>query len=142
MSERPAASSDAVARRMRNTAQRDTPAELGLRRELHRRGYRYRVDVLVAGVTRGRPDLVFSRERVAVFVDGCFWHCCPDHSTVPTANRDWWVDKLRANVERDGRHTQDLTEAGWLVLRFWEHEDPIRAADEVEAALIRGRSEE
>lgn len=140
MSERPAASSDVVARRMQNTAQRDTPAEMELRRELHRRGFRYRVDTSIPGVTRGRPDLVFLSEKVAVFVDGCFWHSCPEHATVPKENREWWVEKLEGNVERDRRHDRELTETGWAVLRFWEHEDLLEAADQVERAVKSKRA--
>lgn len=135
MSERPVAVSDAVARRMRNTGQRDTPSEMALRRELHRRGLRYRVDQRVLGVTRGRPDLVFPSEKVAVFVDGCFWHSCPEHATIPKQNRQWWFEKLQRNVERDRRHTEELNSAGWSVLRFWEHEEPSSTADAVEEAV-------
>lgn len=125
---------------MRNTAQRDTSAELELRRELHRRGFRYRVDEPIVGVTRGRPDLVFPTERVAVFVDGCFWHSCPDHATVPMANREWWIEKLRMNAVRDLRHTEELTRAGWTVIRLWEHQNAILAADEIELAVKRRRA--
>ena len=139
MREAPTASSASVSRRMRRTRQSGTPAELELRRELHRRGFRYRVNSPVPGVTRGRPDLVFPTEKVAVFVDGCFWHSCPQHATTPKANRDWWVDKLASNVGRDNRHTGELEEAGWLVLRFWEHEDPVTAADQVERAVLSSR---
>jgi len=140
MSERPAASSDSVLRRMQNTAQRDTPPEMELRRELHRRGFRYRVDRSIPGVTRGRPDIVFPSERVAVFVDGCFWHSCPEHSTVPRQNRRWWATKLKVNVERDRRHDRELRKAGWMVLRYWEHEDPISAADQVGSAVLAARN--
>ena len=141
VSERPAASSDAVARRMQNTAQRDTPAEMKPRRELHRRGFRYRVDTAIPGVTRGRPDLVFPTEKVAVFVDGCFWHSCPEHATVPKENREWWVEKLLGNVERDRRHDCELRGAGWAVLRFWEHEGPIEAVDSVTLVLENRRGD-
>jgi len=82
---------------------------------------------------------VFPTERVAVFVDGCFWHSCPDHATVPRSNRDWWVAKLRANVERDRRHTEELHAAGWEVLHFWEHENMWKAAVEVEASVMAHR---
>ena len=125
---------------MRNTAQRDTPAELALRRELHRRGFRYRVNTPLPEVTRGRPDLVFPTEKVAVFVDGCFWHSCPEHATTPKRNRNWWVQKLAANVERDRRHDEELREGGWKVIRLWEHEVPTAAADQVAEAVIAARS--
>jgi DNA mismatch endonuclease (patch repair protein) len=126
---------------MKNTAQRDTPAELALRRELHRRGFRYRVDKSIPGVTRSRPDIVFVTERVAVFVDGCFWHSCPDHATVPKENGKWWIAKLSANVERDRRHDRELLDAGWNVLRIWEHEDPLEAAELVERAVLATSAE-
>ena len=122
---------------METTKQRDTPAELALRSELHRRGLRYRVDHRIEDVSRARPDIVFTRQKVAVFVDGCFWHSCPEHSTIPKANRDWWVEKLLANVERDRRHTAELEATGWTVLRFWEHEDATTAADRVQRLLAQ-----
>ena len=124
---------------MENTRRRDTPVELEIRRILHGRGLRYRVDCPVAGVTRARPDLVFPTEKVAVFVDGCFWHSCPVHGSQPVANADWWRAKLAANVERDRRHDRELRDAGWVVLRFWEHDDPTKAADEIEATVRRRR---
>lgn len=138
--EAPPASSDLVERRMRNTGQRDTPAELEVRRVLHARGLRYRVDQPIPGVTRARPDIVFPTERVAVFVDGCFWHACPTHGSLPKTNRGWWRRKLEANVERDGRHDRDLEKDDWVVLRFWEHEDAAEVADRVEKAVV-GRRE-
>lgn len=140
MAKRPSASSDIVLQRMQNTGQRDTPAEIALRRELHRRGFRYRVDQSIPGVTRSRPDLAFPTERVAVFVDGCFWHMCPDHSTVPKQSREWWTDKLETNVSRDRRHDRELREAGWTVLRFWEHDDAISSADHVGEAVSAARN--
>lgn len=120
---------------MQSTPQADTPAELELRRELHRRGLRFRKNYTVSGVTRSRPDVAFTRQRIAVFVDGCFWHSCPVHGTMPKANREWWREKLEANRERDRRHTAELEQAGWMVIRFWEHEDPSSAADAVVRAV-------
>ncbi len=76
--------------------------------------------------------MVFTRRRVAVFVDGCFWHSCPTHATTPTANRDWWVEKLQRNQQRDRQTDERLHELGWTVLRFWEHEDPVAAVDVIE----------
>ncbi|MDE0196130.1 MAG: very short patch repair endonuclease [bacterium] len=124
---------------MRNTRQRDTPFEIRVRRLLHARGLRYRVDRAIPAVTRARPDVVFGRERVAVFLDGCFWHSCPQHATTPTANRDWWRAKLLANVERDRRHDRELTAAGWTVCRFWEHQDATFVATEIEQLVLRRR---
>lgn len=120
---------------MRRQARRDTAPELALRRELHRRGRRFFVDRPPLAGLRRRADLVFPRRRVAVYVDGCFWHSCPQHATRPKSNADWWAQKLAANVARD-RDTDDrLTAAGWAVVRVWEHEDPTSAADRVQAAL-------
>lgn len=108
-----------------------TEPELAVRRELHRRGLRYRVNV--RGLP-GRPDIVFTRARIAVQVDGCFWHGCPDHAVAPKANADWWLAKLAANRERDARNDRALSAEGWLVVRVWEHEEPLTVADRVEAA--------
>lgn len=126
----PMPSSEAVRATMRANRRRDTGPELRLRRELHRRGFRFRVDYRI-DVNGGwcRPDLVFTRARVAVFVDGCFWHSCPIHATHPAANRDWWRAKLDANVARDRRNDASLEAAGWNVIRVWEHESELLAAD-------------
>lgn len=120
---------------MEKTLQRDTFGEIALRRELHRRGLRYRVDCVIPGVTQSRPDIVFTAKKVAVYVDGCFWHRCPEHATIPKANRHWWEEKLNANVERDRRHTEELELAGWTVFRVWEHENPAEAADRIEQSV-------
>ena len=114
---------------------RDTTPELALRRELHRRGLRYRVDAAPLPGLRLRADVLFTRRRVAVFLDGCFWHRCPDHGTAPRHNADWWRAKLDRNVERDRQTDAALTEAGWSVVRVWEHEDPVLAADRVAKEL-------
>ncbi len=106
-----------------------TEPELALRRELHRRGLRYRVNV--ASIP-GRPDVALTRARIAVFVDGCFWHGCSEHAVAPRANADWWRSKLDANVNRDRRTEARLRETGWIVIRAWEHENPCDAADVVE----------
>lgn len=123
--------------RMRRVRRKDTAAELAVRSELHARGLRYFVDRAVLPGRRRRADVVFPRAKVAVFVDGCFWHSCPQHATAPRSNAQWWVDKLRANVERDRRTDADLRAAGWTVIRIWEHESPSSAADRVESALAR-----
>lgn len=120
--------------RMARVRQRDTAPELALRRELHRRGRRYFVNRSPLGGRR-RADIVFPSARVAIFVDGCFWHSCPLHGTYPRSNASWWRDKLAANVARDRDTDVTLTAAGWLVIRVWEHEDVADAADIVEAAL-------
>jgi DNA mismatch endonuclease (patch repair protein) len=122
---------------MRANRGHNTGPELALRRELHRRGLRYRVHTAPVPGLRCRPDVVFSRARVVVFVDGCFWHRCPAHGTSPAANGEWWRRKLDTNVARDRRNDRQLSQAGWSVVRVWEHEDPTEAADRVEAALKR-----
>ncbi len=123
---------------MKTQRRRDTLPERALRSELWARGLRYRVDIGITG-RRRRVDIAFPRSRVAVFVDGCFWHRCPEHGTVPKANRAWWIDKLEANVRRDRDTDIELDTAGWLVVRVWEHEMPSAAAERVEAA-VRSRS--
>ena len=115
---------------------RDTKPEIALRRELHRRGLRYFVDRAPVKGVRRRADLVFPRRKVAVFVDGCFWHSCPQHATFPKSNAQWWTDKLAANVVRDRDTDARLAEQGWTVIRIWEHEDPLVAAERVQKALL------
>lgn len=115
----------------------DTKPEVRLRSVLHRRGLRFRKDHLVREVaTRARVDVCFPRQKVAVFVDGCFWHVCPIHGRQPGTNDSYWRPKLRANVARDRRVTEGLASAGWTVVRAWEHEDVQAVADRVEAALL------
>lgn len=116
----------------------DTEPELLLRRNLHRRGLRYRVDAPLPGMPRRRADLLFTRAKVAVMVDGCFWHGCPDHATEPATNSRWWAAKLARNVERDRETDAHLESIGWSVIRVWEHEDMQCAADAVEHAVRQG----
>ncbi|MCQ4120390.1 very short patch repair endonuclease [Rhodococcus tibetensis] len=125
----------ATSARMRAQRRRDTVPELGLRRELHRRGVRFFVDRAPVKGIRRRADLVFPRRKVAVYVDGCFWHSCPEHATFPKNNAEWWADKLAGNVTRDRDTDARLAESGWTVVRIWEHEDPVEAADRVQLAL-------
>ncbi|MFF0903449.1 UNVERIFIED_CONTAM: very short patch repair endonuclease [Kocuria sp. CPCC 205316] len=120
--------------RMSRQRRRDTAPEICLRRELHRRGLRYRVDAKLPGMPRRRADVLFTRRRIAVFVDGCFWHSCPLHGTSPQTNGEWWRTKLAGNVARDRDTDQRLEDFGWTVLRFWEHEDMVVAAGIVESA--------
>src|SRR4051794_6211460 len=110
MPTRPPPSSDLARQRMESQARRDTRAELAVRRAVWRRGLRYRVDVAPLRGSRRRADLVFTRARVAVFIDGCFWHSCPIHSSAPKSNTEWWADKLASNVRRD-RDTDAVLEA-------------------------------
>jgi DNA mismatch endonuclease (patch repair protein) len=109
---------------------RDTAPEVAIRRILHAHGCRYRVDYRIPE-TRRRADIAFTRRRVAVFVDGCFWHSCPIHGSIPKQNTTWWEWKLRANSLRDRDTDRLLRDAGWSVIRVWEHEDPQQAAERI-----------
>ena len=110
----------------------DTRPELHLRSLLHRAGARFRKDHRIdADGLRVRADIVFPRRRLAVFVDGCFWHRCPSHGTDPRRNGDFWKHKLDKNVERDRRVDAALAGSGWTVLRFWEHESTAEAAEQI-----------
>ncbi|MFV9458190.1 very short patch repair endonuclease [Rhodococcus sp. NM-2] len=129
------ATDPATSARMRAQRRRDTAPELALRRELHRRGVRYYVDRAPMKGVRRRADLVFPRRKVAVYVDGCFWHSCPQHATFPKNNAQWWAEKLAGNVTRDRDTDTRLTDAGWTVVRVWEHENPVVAANRVQEAL-------
>jgi DNA mismatch endonuclease, patch repair protein len=123
---------------MRRQGRRDTKPEMLLRRALWARGLRYRVDRAPLPGIRRRADIVFGPAKVAVFVDGCFWHSCPEHATLTKSNRDWWMEKLAANVRRDRNTDSKLSEAGWTVVRVWEHEDMEQAADKVERCVRSG----
>jgi DNA mismatch endonuclease (patch repair protein) len=135
---RPRASSRAVRERMRSTPQRDTPAELRVRRLLHAMGLRYLIDARPLQDSSRRADIVFRRAMVAVFIDGCFWHGCPKHGTWPKTNEHFWREKILANRARDSDTSVRLRQRGWLVVRVWEHEDPTRAAERV-ARRVRAR---
>jgi DNA mismatch endonuclease (patch repair protein) len=125
---------------MQATRQRDTPAEVALRSALHRLGLRFRVQRRpVAGLKR-RADIVFAPARVAVFVDGCFWHGCPEHATWPKQNAVWWREKIEGNRQRDADTDARLAAAGWLSVRVWAHEKPADAAERV-AGIVRARRE-
>ncbi|GAA3986490.1 very short patch repair endonuclease [Allokutzneria multivorans] len=128
----PLATNAATAKVMRNTRRTGTRPELALRRALHRRGLRFVVDRTPAGTNRRRRvDILLRGARIALFVDGCFWHSCPEHSQLPRANREWWRLKLLGITLRDHDTDAQLAEAGWLVVRVWEHEDPEEAAHRV-----------
>ena len=118
----PEASSEDARRRMLATRQTGTEIERRLGVELKKLGLRYKVNRPPIPETRSRADILFPYARVAVFVDGCFWHGCPAHGTSPKTNKAWWRAKLAANRNRDARTNCLLREAGWVVLRFWEHE--------------------
>lgn len=124
---------------MRANRRRDTNPELRLRSALHKLGWRFRVDLPVeTAARRVRPDIVFTRHRVAVFVDGCFWHACPEHGEQPRANAPYWDSKFQRNVKRDQADTASLESAGWKVVRIWEHEPICEAVAAVQGALAIG----
>jgi DNA mismatch endonuclease, patch repair protein len=133
----PHPSSPAATIIMQANPSRDTRPEMQLRSALHRAGARYRVHHAIR-VDDRRPvvvDIAFTKHRLAVFVDGCFWHACPVHGEIPKANRAYWEPKLRRNRERDRETTERLADAGWLAIRTWEHEDVAVACRRVMAAL-------
>ncbi|WP_340688557.1 very short patch repair endonuclease [Amycolatopsis coloradensis] len=118
---------------------RDTSAEMSLRRELHRIGLRYRIHQRPLRGIRREADVVFGPAKVAVFVDGCFWHGCPDHATWPKRNRDFWRTKIEKNRSRDLETDRLLSEAGWLSVRVWEHEDAADAAGRIHEVIATRR---
>ncbi|GAA0403538.1 very short patch repair endonuclease [Micromonospora gifhornensis] len=112
---------------MQRQRRKDTEPELAIRRALHRAGLRYRVSLPIAGRRRRTIDIAFTRIKLAVFVDGCFWHGCPLHATWPKANAAWWEAKILRNRERDRETNRQLAATGWIVLRIWEHEPAEQA---------------
>jgi DNA mismatch endonuclease (patch repair protein) len=121
--------------RMKRVRQKNTSAELALRSKLHARGLRYRIQVPLLSKPRRVADVVFSRPRVAIFVDGCFWHGCPIHATWPKTNADFWRAKIVANQERDRDTDERLLAKGWKVVRVWAHEPPEQAARRIAAVI-------
>lgn len=114
---------------------RDTAPERALRSALHSQGWRFRVNFRPEPSLRRTADIVFTRQHVAVFVDGCFWHGCPIHGSTPTRNSGYWTPKLRRNIERDRDTDARLAQAGWKVVRVWEHEELAGAVTKVVEAL-------
>lgn len=130
------ASSTATRAIMRGNRGKDTKPELALRSQLHQRGLRYRVDTPPIPGIRRRADVIFRKQRVAVFVDGCFWHGCPDHYRPATKrNPEFWEKKYQENKTRDTNTNETLAAAGWTVIRIWEHEDMSKAAERIAAAV-------
>lgn len=121
---------------------RDTKPEVDVRQLLHAQGLRYRVAYPVPRRARRSIDIAFTRVKIAIFLDGCFWHGCPEHGTRPRSNADWWDVKLRQNATRDAETDAILRAEGWIVLRFWEHEAPANVANRIEAVVRLGRSTE
>ncbi|MFJ5076088.1 very short patch repair endonuclease [Streptomyces sp. NPDC088553] len=124
---------------MSRQASKNTAAELAVRRLLHAAGLRYRVEFPVPGMARRRIDVAFTSVKVAVLIDGCFWHGCPEHATQPKANAEWWRQKLDRNMTRDRETTEHLEAQGWVVLRFWEHLPAAEVAATVKATVDRER---
>ncbi len=128
---RPPPTSPEISRRMAKVRRKDTDAELALRREIHRIGLRYRVGFEVLKKPRRVADVAFPIKKVAVFIDGCFWHGCPSHASWPKRNAEFWRQKIDANRLRDLDTSERLRALGWTVLRFWSHESPAEAAMKV-----------
>lgn len=128
--------------RSRNMAairRRDTKPEVALRSALHRSGYRFRKDLPIrADGKLIRPDIVFTKRKVAIFVDGCFWHSCPVHGRRPTSNTDYWAPKLAGNAKRDRDQTTALRASGWTVMRFWEHDELCAIVSSIEREFSGG----
>lgn len=128
---RPAARDNDVSQRMSTMRTQDTKPERALRTRLHKAGLRYRVHLPVPGMARRKIDIAFTLAKVAVFVDGCFWHGCPEHCRLPNHNRDWWVAKIDGNRQRDAETSAHLEKNGWTVVRVWEHLSAEDAAETV-----------
>jgi DNA mismatch endonuclease (patch repair protein) len=120
---------------MQRQRRRDTKPEVAIRRLLHAAGFRFRIDAVLEPGLRTRGDIVWRGRKLVVFVDGCFWHGCPEHATQPKSNAVWWREKLAGNVARDRRTDAELTARGWRVLRYWEHERPADVMQDVVRAL-------
>lgn len=132
----PAALNPGRRRNMQANRRRDTGPEKAIRSAIHALGYRFRVDFPVElGAVRVRPDIVFPRKKIAIFVDGCFWHGCPEHGRSPSINREYWTPKLRRNIERDLENTAALASSGWTVIRIWEHERTEDAVSRIVSAV-------
>ena len=124
---------------MSRTRGKDSAAELCVRRELHRRGYRYRIGIRPVPELRRTGDIVFTRAKVVIMVDGCFWHRCPEHYRSPKTRTEFWRAKIKDNVARDEDTTRQLIGAGWTVLRFWEHQDVDSVVDEIASVIGASR---
>lgn len=135
----PHPSSLAALARMRAAKPRNTAPELAIRLLLHRKGLRYRIDTKPISELNRRADIVFRFAKVAIFIDGCFWHGCPIHGTQAKANAEFWRAKIERNQQRDADTTAQLERAGWKVVRVWEHENPDEASEKI-ANIVRERS--
>ncbi|MEU5108900.1 very short patch repair endonuclease [Streptomyces sp. NPDC021354] len=135
------ASSEVRRRNMQAIRSRDTKPERLIRRLVHAQGFRYRVAARPLPDLRRTADMVFRPAKVAVFIDGCYWHGCPEHYVAPRTNSGYWSSKVTTNVARDRDTDQRLAEAGWTVLRFWEHESPDACALTIAATVSKLRSD-
>lgn len=126
---------------MRGNRSRDTKPELAVRRLVHARGLRYRVNIRPLPSLQRTADMVFPRRQIAVFIDGCFWHGCPEHYVPSKSNRSYWVPKIAANAARDAETAQTLSNAGWTVLRYWSHTPPDEVAASVESHVLAHNQE-
>lgn len=133
------ASSESVRKSMKGNRSRDTKPELAVRRLIHVAGLRYRVDYRPIPAINRRADIVFTRQRVAIYIDGCFWHGCPIHYVASRTNSDYWQSKISRNIERDTQTDMLLREHGWTPVRFWSHEAPASVADAILAILEQYR---
>jgi len=131
------ATTPATRKAMQGNRRRDTAPEVAVRRLVHASGLRYRVDARPLATARYTADMIFSRARIAVFIDGCWWHGCPQHYRPPSSNASYWAAKVARNQERDRLANETLVEAGWTVIRIWEHDAPDLAAHRVVHA-VRG----
>ena len=136
----PPASSPGRRRNMQANRARDTAPEVAVRSALHRAGLRFRKHARPLASLHCEADVVFRRERVAVFIDGCYWHGCSEHARVPDTNNEYWSAKIGGNIARDERNNAALAEAGWLVIRHWEHEPVEDVVASVRAALSNRRT--
>lgn len=130
-------SSDSALKRMQATKPRDTAPEIALRSALYRSNLRYRIDVRPLREFNRRADIVFRSTKVAVFVDGCFWHGCPIHGTQAKANAKFWKNKIRQNQIRDKDTNKQLRKAGWRVIRVWEHENSEKASQKIYNIIMK-----
>ncbi|MFC7464959.1 very short patch repair endonuclease [Brachybacterium sp. GCM10030252] len=136
----PRPTSEQARRTMLANRRRDTTIEIAVRRHLHKAGLRYRVDYAPdPAQRRRRADIVFPKLRIAVYIDGCFWHGCPTHYSPPKSNSEYWLPKIERNRTRDEETTDALRALGWTVLRYWEHEGAAVIAGDVAAEVRRQR---
>jgi len=139
--DKPKASSVAALRRMQAAKPKNTAPEVALRSLIHHKGFRYRIDTRPLRELNRRADIVFRKIKVAIYVDGCFWHGCLLHGTQAKANAAYWSFKIKQNQERDEDTTKILEKAGWKVIRVWEHEDPAKASEKICRVIRKRRSQ-